>query len=331
MSHLDSLVSEIEARICEIAGASECELQEEIQSLWSGYGVIRRAKIDDQTVIIKHIDISSVRENRRGWGSDFAHQRKVKSYQVEEGFYKKYAGLCDSLCRLPRLIGSDFDDNRAWLLVLEDLDNAGFPNRKSNLNDLELVAGLNWLANFHAKFMGIQPEGLWDVGTYWHLATRPDEFAAMPDGKLKTAAPLIDRALNLASYKTLVHGDAKVANFCFSQNDLGAVAAVDFQYVGGGCGMKDVAYFISSCLYEDEARQREEELLSIYFDQLEKSLLKLKKMIDFRSLKTEWLELYSVAWADFYRFLAGWSPGHWKMNQYSEQLTNDVIEKLGVD
>jgi Ser/Thr protein kinase RdoA (MazF antagonist) len=59
-------------------------------------------------------------------------------------------------------------------------------------------------------------------------------------------AAVIDQVLNNCSYQTIVHGDAKLANFCFSKE--GAVSAVDFQYVGGGCGMKDVAYFLGSCL-----------------------------------------------------------------------------------
>jgi thiamine kinase-like enzyme len=67
---------------------------------------------------------------------------------------------------------------------------------------------------------------------------------------LKEAAPVIDEKLNTCAYKTFVHGDAKLANFCFAPD--GQVAGVDFQYVGGGCGMKDVAYFIGSCLNEKD-------------------------------------------------------------------------------
>ena len=54
------------------------------------------------------------------------------------------------------------------------------------------------------------------------------------------------------------------------------VAAVDFQYVGGGCGIKDVAYFIGSCLYEEDCERYEEGLLDWYFSQLKEALDKHK-------------------------------------------------------
>ena len=38
--------------------------------------------------------------------------------------------------------------------------------------------------------------------------------------------------------------------------------------------------------------------------------------------------VYRVAWADFHRFLKGWSPGHWKINSYSERVTKEVISQL---
>mgnify|MGYP000093138504 CR=1 FL=1 len=102
----------------------------------------------------------------------------------------------------------------------------------------------------------------------------------MTDDELRAAAPVLDARLNDCTFRTFVHGDAKVANFCFS--DDGRVAAVDFQYVGGGCGMKDVAYFIGSCLDESECERREASLLDAYFSALKEALalqplLELKK------------------------------------------------------
>jgi len=106
------------------------------------------------------------------------------------------------------------------------------------------------------------------------------------------------------------------------------VAAVDFQYVGGGCGMKDIAYFIGSCLYEDECEKMEQELLDFYFAALKEALIQKEKAIDYEALEANWRELYHVAWADFHRFLKGWSPTHWKVNSYSERITRKVVKEL---
>ena len=193
-------------------------------------------------------------------------------------------------------------------------------------SDTELEACLSWLAHFHATFLHERPTGLWEIGTYWHLDTRPDELAELDDPELRAAAPAIDARLNASTFQTFVHGDAKLANFCFSVE--GRVAAVDFQYVGGGCGMKDVAYFISSCLHEDECERREASLLDYYFGQLRGALERRGKEIDFAALEDEWRSLYPVAWTDFFRFLQGWSPGHWKIHSYSERLARAVLETL---
>jgi len=109
---------------------------------------------------------------------------------------------------------------------------------------LEVKACLKWLACFHGKFLNVEPKGLWQIGTYWHLATRPDEYNRI-DGinhlELKDKAFEIDDKLNSCTHQTIVHGDAKLANFCFAKGS-DSVAALDFQYVGGGCGMKDVEW-----------------------------------------------------------------------------------------
>ncbi|MCH9681274.1 MAG: phosphotransferase, partial [Deltaproteobacteria bacterium] len=212
-------------------------------------------------------------------------------------------------------------------MVLEDLDAAGFGTRRTHVTDVEIEACLRWLAEFHATFLGQRPQGLWPIGTYWHLDTRPDELEALPAGALKDAAATLDRTLNETRFQTFVHGDAKLANFCFSA-DGRQVAAVDFQYVGGGCGMKDVAYFISSCLDEDQSEQLEQSLLDRYFEHLERALSERGTAVEFRALHDDWRALYPVAWTDFYRFLQGWSPGHWKLHRYSERLAREVLAAL---
>jgi len=315
--------------LIQATGASHINKLETIQSLWSGYGSIDRYQLDGcqhQSVVVKHVRIPNQADHPRGWNTDRSHQRKITSYEVEATWYEDYASRCDDFCRIPRCLAVEHKDGEV-LMVLEDLNDSGFAILKSHVNTAEIQACLEWLANFHACFMGMRPSGLWNVGTYWHLATRPDEWHEMEKGKLKQAAKYIDTLLTQAPFSTLVHGDAKLANFCFSA-DKPAVAAVDFQYVGGGCGIKDIAYFIGSCLDEKDCAMREEELLDVYFNALKTALPRYHPEIEASAVESVWRPLYPVAWTDFHRFLLGWSPDHWKINSYSDRLAAQVLKQL---
>ena len=302
-------------------GASSLVEKEIIQELWSGYGKIIRIGLENsplESVVVKHVQLPSNNYHPRGWNTDIGHQRKLKSYEIETTWYKRHS--YSSMARLPKCFAIERLNDEV-LIVLEDLDKAGFPFRKQNIEWNDIDRCLEWLAKFHASFLGEIPNGLWDVGTYWHLDTRHQELEVLEDNSLKNVASTIDKKLNSCKFKAFVHGDAKLANFCFSEN--GEVAGVDFQYVGGGCGMKDVAYFIGSCLNESDCEFLEPKILDTYFAHLHKALGKKNE-----ALESEWRSLYRVAWADFHRFLKGWSPGHWKINSYSERITTEVIKNL---
>jgi len=301
-----------------------------IQTLWSGYGEIVRLKLADgkaDSVVVKSIVFPDEQDHPRGWNSERSHMRKVHSYDVEMNWYRQWGERCGDQCRVAHCYAT-YSNEQEHALILEDLDLAGYSLRKSELNRQEVGLCLAWLANFHANFMNETPEGLWPIGSYWHLETRPDEWAAMEEGELKQAASAIDALLNNAQYKTLIHGDAKVANFCFSKSG-GDVAAVDFQYIGGGCGMKDVAYLLGSCLSEQACEQWQDELLDEYFLLLRQALSARHKAVDLDALESEWRRLFPLAWVDFYRFLLGWMPGHWKENEYSRGMAKQVLAQLG--
>ena len=68
---------------------------------------------------------------------------------------------------------------------MEDLASIGLTQTTYDANKNHLVSCLNWLANFHAKYMNIKSDLLWEIGTYWHLDTRPDELKALEDKELK--------------------------------------------------------------------------------------------------------------------------------------------------
>ena len=248
------------------------------------------------------------------------------SYEVEMNWYQHWGKHCTDDCRTPHAYATETDaDEHA--MVLEDLDAAGFALRQTSLDWHGVCVCLTWLANFHATFLAVEPDGLWPIGSYWHLATRPDELAVMDDEALRDAAPVLDSMLNGGQFKTLIHGDAKLANFCFS-HDGKKVAAVDFQYVGGGCGMKDVAYFLGSCLSDIDHDRHEETLLNHYFEALQLALKKHDCELDAEALEAEWRSLFPVAQADFYRFLVGWMPTHWKINDYNKRITLEVLAQL---
>lgn len=312
--------------LLKVTNATDYIETEVIQALWSGYGKISRFQLEGssrKTVVVKSISPKNGGKHPRGWDTDYSHKRKVKSYEVETEWYKKWNKECSIDCRVPEFIGSFLQGVEQWI-ILEDLD-TNYPLRKVDINFSEVKVCLRWLANFHAVFLNRKPTGLWDIGTYWHLETRPDEFEKIEHKGLKAKAHLIDNALNNCRYKTIVHGDAKLANFCFSQ-DGKKVAAVDFQYVGGGCGMKDVAYFLGSCLSSEECVRYEEELLNYYFTELEKTLR--TSTLNIKELEEEWRQLYSIACTDFTRFLLGWMPSHQKVNEYNLKMMESVLRSI---
>ncbi|TWU63004.1 Phosphotransferase enzyme family protein [Crateriforma conspicua] len=333
---LDSL-KPLEDWICDVAGAEAVGPTTPVQSLWSGYGQIVRVplvKASVPTVIVKQVRPPQVGDqpgrHPRGWDTPISHRRKLRSYEVESAFYARFADRCDDRCRVARCWGQASDQD-SLTLVLEDLDAAGFPLRLGRLDIDGVARGLAWLANFHGTFLHPADDatgfdGLWPIGTYWHLGTRPDEWRVMPENDLKRQAAVIDQRLNESFFQTLVHGDAKVANMCFPADERSAPAMVDFQYVGRGCGMKDVAYFLSSCVDESECQRNESTYLAIYFAALRTAVVRHHgDRFDLDALETQWRQLYPLAWADFVRFLEGWCPGHAKLTGYSRHMVHQAL------
>ena len=314
--------------LLQTTNATSCKEVEVIQSLWSGYGKVSRFQLSDSiypTVVIKFISLSVTSDHPRGWNTDYSHNRKVKSYQVETQWYKYWNHLTNKNCRIPKFIGSYFVDYKQWI-IMEDL-NGSFPIRKNHISLSEVKTCLKWLAKFHITFLNKEPKDLWKIGSYWNLKTRPEEFEKIENLELKSKAHLIDQKLNSCKYQTIIHGDAKLANFCFSE-DSSQVAAVDFQYIGGGCGIKDVAYFLGSCLSSDECEQYENELLDYYFFELKKSFQSFNFSYEFKKLEKEWRELHPIACTDFVRFLLGWMPSHQKVNNYNLRMMESVLSSL---
>ncbi len=281
--------------LIDTTGARAVGRVEQIQSLWGGYGDLLRVHLvgaPSPSVVMKWVRPPVGRA-----GSGVSHERKRRSYQVETTFYRAYAPRCPPGSRVPGLVGARERDGES-ILVLEDLDVAGFGGRSRDPRGEELEACLAWLAHFHARFLGVEPQGLWVEGTYWHLQTRQEELGATRDPAVRARAPALDAALRGARHRTLVHGDAKPANFCFDRRGR-RVAAVDFQYVGGGVGVRDLSYL----LHGAAAGALEARSVDLYFERLR---AEVEPGVDVDAVEAEWRGLYPVATQDFERFLAGW-------------------------
>ncbi|KAI8848190.1 Ecdysteroid kinase-domain-containing protein [Chytridium lagenaria] len=169
---------------------------------------------------------------------------------------------------------------------------------------------------------------LHQMGTYWHLATRRDEYDRIStsqslQARLKRSASAVHEliaygqcrpytvesgAILQASrrHRTLVHGDMKLENLLFrdaSEHAPAACAAVDFQYTGTGLAAQDLVYFLSTSASPS--------LLTP--DHLPRLLTHYISHLPVRAQETFSLSILEfhlgLAMIDFARFLVGW--GMW--------------------
>ncbi|MEM9605055.1 MAG: choline kinase [Pseudomonadota bacterium] len=299
-----------------------------IQTLWSGYGELRRVRCAASPVramVVKWVAADGDLHHPRGWQHAAGHARKLRSYGVEQAFYRAASVRPSAAWRVPHSLGDARASAGQFRLLLEDLDAAGYGARPGTGDQRAFDACVRWLAAFHATHFGVPPTALWDVGCYWHFGTREAEWRAMLDGALKSRAADIDQMLNGARYQTWVHGDAKLANFCTTVAGDDA-AAVDFQYVGGGVGVRDLMVLAASA-WDGHALLRDADRhLDTYFGALRQNLA---ADVDADAVEREWRSLWPFAWADYQRFLAGWMPGHSRQTAYARLQTQAALDALG--
>lgn len=127
-------------------------------------------------------------------------------------------------------------------------------------------------------------------------------------------------------HRTLLHGDAKSANFMFS-SDCSACAAYDFQYCGEGFGVRDVAYLIASSVDEDVVEQQEQQLLRHYHAKLQRCLQEHGKADAAKRYTFEVMAAHhELCLLDYVRFMAGW--GWWGNARWAQRRARQVMGQL---
>lgn len=197
---------------------------------------------------------------------------------------------------------------------------------------------------------------VWLNGGYTYLATRQGEFAILKEegegsewvealcklfgDQELTVAELVAQVLapsseskgsGISRYETLIHGDVKSENL-FTNEKGDKVAFYDFQYVGLGLGVCDLAKlftcsvpaamlgFKRSCGQVIPMLEGEEELLRSYLDELKRT----------SSLDYEWdvfLRHWETALVDWLRFQASW--GFWGNTEWLEGRVRSILDDDG--
>jgi hypothetical protein len=243
-------------------------------SLWAGYGSIYALEIIPMATASRSSSIhlickiieppgrtSKVKGKSRGSFESEEHQRKLKSYLVEEEFYRTISPSMrrSGLGLAQYLTSTKHNDGRVKILMEDLRDSHPLSLSSVSLIDQSGQAALNWLAQFHAYHweqstlweswgcghgrgeVSQEEVRIWPEGCYWRLDTRLEEYNSMTEirhQRLKRIAiPLAELLRDGVDsscphrHRTLIHGDFKIANLLFQRT-----AAVTDGGLGRGTG-----------------------------------------------------------------------------------------------
>ncbi|TGD73292.1 DUF1679 domain-containing protein [Mangrovimicrobium sediminis] len=219
-------------------------------------------------------------------GSLEARGRVKGGYAAEVGFYSQLADTVD--VRMPRCWYAQISpDHLHCLLLLEDLA----PRRPgvqaegcSVARSREAIRNLAGLHAPHWNDAALHQCGFlintFEPGRVDFLIgiTRPaaaqfveryrEQLGEEDCATVLAAAQCIDRWLRAADRPfSVIHGDYRLDNLLFGDSD-GDVYALDWQTAALGPPLRDLAYFLGTCLSVEDRRAAERELVTLYHDEL---------------------------------------------------------------
>lgn len=244
--------------------------------------------------------------------------------------------------------------------------------KRGQLSSNQVHAAIRWLAKFHcypwrmqvkpakdrlllpplaeAKFRESEeiqiPRSIWLNGGYTYLATRRTEFSFLADnfdsewslafctsdGTMSVAERVADFfAPRGRAFESFIHGDVKAENL-FSTKSGEDVAFFDFQYIGMGIGVSDLAklftcavplHMLTECklpLPNELAMQPPElALLKQYHQILVEGHNKKHDQYEFSDLQRHW----ETALVDWCRFQASW--GFWGNTGWLQARVRSIL------
>jgi len=207
-------------------------------------------------------------------------------YEREVSFYQHLADLVAT--RTPRCYFAERDADDNFVLLLEDLSPSAVVDQFVGLSLGTARAGLASLAGLHGPTHARADlhDATWLHGVSEEL--RPLYQAVVPvlfdqflerygeriDGDVRAMVTALQERLALFSdyataYPCVTHGDFRTDNLLVDACDgTVALAVVDWQTIGVGSPLLDVAYFLTTSLAPQDCARYEFELLDFYLARL---------------------------------------------------------------
>jgi hypothetical protein len=207
-------------------------------------------------------------------------------YRREVSFYQQLA--TNIATRTPHCYVAERDDGDNFLLLLEDLSPSAIIDQFVGVSLGTARAGLSALAGLHGPTHA--REELHDAAWLRGVATdlRPlyesvlpilfDQFIDRYDGRIdlelrSTVRALKERLSLFSDYATpfpcVTHGDFRTDNLLIDAcGGTVALAVVDWQTVGVGSPLLDVAYFLTTSVSPEDCAHYEFELLDYYLGKM---------------------------------------------------------------
>lgn len=209
----------------------------------------------------------------------------LRMYIREVGFFGHLAS--ESPVRVPASLHCSVDEETSqFVVVMEDLCGMRTVDQVQGMSIEDAEHAVDELAAWHATWWG-RSEQLAEAGLTVHLrdpiypAVLPMVFAEgwekvtssvdVPEPILAVGPRFADAIAPLlhdlgGAPTTMIHGDYRADNMLF--DDEGRVALLDFQLIGTGAGVYDLAYFVTQSLSTDVAEAHERELFDRWIERL---------------------------------------------------------------
>ncbi|MBK5222204.1 MAG: phosphotransferase [Acidimicrobiia bacterium] len=210
----------------------------------------------------------------------------LRMYIREVHFFEQLG--CEVPVRIPTFHHAEVDEETSrFVVVMEDLGQLRCVDQLEGMDLADAEQAVDALARWHAQWWG-RAEAMATAGLTVHLgdpiypAVLPSVFAEgwakltaehdLPASIRDIGPHFADSIAHLLADlaqepTTLCHGDYRADNMLF--DDTGQPALLDFQLIGTGSGVYDLAYFATQSLRSEDAAAHERRLFDRWCDGLE--------------------------------------------------------------